>query len=131
MLCIMLLFLYHLNLKYFQIVRSSNSEVKSYLRNLFSFLLHTNPFSANPLINIKYTVSLLLLFMQANNPPNNIHEFQAIENVLCLIYSVDVRRWTALLETKNPTNVLMAKKQKSALFKFFKTYIISKLHRQL
>lgn len=51
------------------------------------------------------TVSLLLLVMHANNPPNNINVFQAIENTLCLIYSVDVRRWTALLETKNPTIV--------------------------
>lgn len=39
---------YHLNLKYFQIEFSSNSEVKSYLRNLFSFLLHVKPLSANP-----------------------------------------------------------------------------------
>ena len=34
--------------KCFHIVLSSNSDVKSYLTSLFSFLFHRNPLSTNP-----------------------------------------------------------------------------------
>lgn len=85
-------------------------------------------------IYIINTVNLLLLFIHANNPPNNINVFHVIENVLYLIYSVDAKRLTALLEAKNPANVTVANKPKSALFKFFTTFLnvnLYILHHQL
>lgn len=69
--------------------------------------------------------------MQANNAPTIIIEFHAIPNPLCLMYSVVVNPMVALLATKNPKVVIVAKNPKSALFKFLSTFYYIKLIHQL